>query len=215
MDEISFYGDEHIYVLNGTIVPSVSAIIAPLIDYSAVHPAVLENKRIIGHHLHQFIHVLNLSAGDAFDISFEDFHESIFDYLPAFFEFKKDLDFKITECEKIVYSSKLKYAGRYDIKGTINNNKCLIDIKTVHTVAKVVGVQLAGYELTDHFDGEEKLTRVALQLKKNGKYRLYSYRDKLDYKKFLELLEQYHLENGTITEELKHNIDNQINLSLN
>mgnify|MGYP001596423013 CR=1 FL=1 len=54
-DIFEFLESGHIYKLNGTIIPGVSAVLSPLSDFSSVHPAIMKQAQDYGSNVHKTI----------------------------------------------------------------------------------------------------------------------------------------------------------------
>jgi len=154
---------------------------AGLIDYSQIHPQVLETAAERGNHVHA---ACNLYLQD--DLDMESIDESYAGYVDAFIKFCKECDLMVWESEEYVYSNELKTAGAFDFTGSLGFDKHqtgnLIEIKTTAVYADTTtAIQVAGYVHLGNKARERKLFKGwGLHLRKNGTYRL----QEVDIKKY-------------------------------
>lgn len=95
-------------------------------------------------------------------------------YVAAFRAFKSVVSIGDCECEKLVWSQYLRYAGLTDIDCVLNGSPALIDIKT-GSVPAWVDLQLAAYD-NALFETDGTLRRLfSLNLRADGTYRLRQY----------------------------------------
>lgn len=151
---LEFIDKEHIYVLNGEIIPSVSQILKELfpLKYDNVPKEILESKAQYGTQVHKFIEVIETKKPKRPLAYIKRYYnpniyqiESIKDYL----NLKEKYKIEIFECEKMVHY-KNKYAGRLDLKGYVNGKSAIIDIKTTYNLDELyVSWQNSMYELAD------------------------------------------------------------------
>lgn len=186
---LTFQPEGHVYRIDGEVVPSVTQILAPLYDFSAIPPDVLERKSAIGVAVHAATELIDL---DDLDESTVD--PAIEGYLDAYRQFLED------EKPEWIYSEQpfghrvWRFAGTLDRHGRMRDGLTTIDLKSVAELSPAVGPQTAAYEvLRQHHDEDETpAARYALQLKPSGKYVLKQYRDADDARVFASLLSVHH-----------------------
>ena len=182
----AFYSAEHRYELHGHTVPSVSEIIAPLVDYSMVPEERLNFARDRGTAVHAACHLDDI---DDLDESTVD-AEHVLPYLIAWRKFKRDHNPAIELSEEPLYHEGLRFAGTPDKWMVINGARIGGDLKTVAQMSPVTGVQLSGYQLlVKDRKGWGARERWGIQLRKDGSYRVTKYPD--ETATFLSLLNLY------------------------
>lgn len=170
----------HRYTWNGRTVPSVTQCLEPLFDFSDVPRATLERKARIGTTVHQAIHEEMLGHLDLDTIDADSLP-----YFDAWRRFRDECNFEPVLIEYRVTSAELgeqfRYAGTLDEWGFLQGYPAIIDWKTCLVLnTPAVGSQLAAYlkglihmntvgaALSDR--------RFALQLGKDGRYKLQRFR---------------------------------------
>lgn len=175
--EIVFDEAEHIYLVDGVEVPSVTTILQPLSNraYSSVNSSVLEYARKRGTAVHEALEMYDLGGGIEASPEIEG-------YIRAYLEWTSIYKPRWTDVESIVYSKSNGYIGTLDRAGTLNGREfAIVDLKT-STPSKeaLVSVccQTAAYAIayTEH-NGKplrfaESIKRYGLFLKSDGTYRL-------------------------------------------
>ena len=151
---IEFIEKEHIYLIDGIIVPSVTQLLKKLFPckYENIPEKILEDKSIYGIELHKFIEIIEKKKPKNPLGYIKRYYnptiyqeESIKDYL----KIKEKYAIEITDSEKRIHY-KNKYGGTLDLKGYVNGKSAIIDIKTTYELDKVyVAWQNSMYELAD------------------------------------------------------------------
>lgn len=161
MPEFKFLENEHVYLLNGEVLPSVTQILKPLHDFSAVPADVLERACRFGTAVHKTIELYL-----AEDLDEDSLDEPLYNCLLAFKAFQAD-HYDIFEetpvIEKIGYHPKLKYAGTPDLDFPSR----VIDLKSRKVNMLTDAIQLSGY---DHMTGKGNRERLVLELKQDASY---------------------------------------------
>ncbi len=118
---IEFLADEHIYLVDGVITPSVSEVLKVRFssDYSSVPDYILSEKARFGSKVHKLIEN---------EIT-EDDNIYVQNCLTQWVKLKEKHNISIISKEQIV-SSKLGYCGTFDAIAMIDNSLCIIDYKT-------------------------------------------------------------------------------------
>lgn len=147
MSELIFTESNHQYTLAGEVLVSVTQVLSPLYDFSAIDPEVLANKARFGSQIHKMCALF--CWGDLDEISLS---EVQIKYLEQFSKFRREwpLDFSKSQFEVPMASAKLKYAGTPDI---FIASDCVIDIKTRKFNKVTDPIQLAAYDMliTENF----------------------------------------------------------------
>lgn len=149
---IEFIEKEHIYLVDGVIVPSVTQLLKKLFPckYKNIPKKILEDKSIYGVELHKFIEIIEKKKPKRPLAYIKKYYnpniyqiESLKDYL----EIKKKYNIEITDSEKMVVYKDI-YCGTLDLKGTVNDKKAIIDIKTTYDLDELyVSWQNSLYEM--------------------------------------------------------------------
>jgi hypothetical protein len=180
----------HTYQIDGRVVPSVTQIIAPLIDYTGINEAILDRKSAIGTAVH-----LACQFDDEDDLDDGDLDPAIAGYIAGWRRFKAEKRPVMVLSEKQLYSKTRLAAGTLDRVMTIQDAIWMVDIKTTASLSPAVGVQTAGYCTLAHDALPEyrSLTfrRAAVQLRADGTYRFEEYTDPSDFVTFMALLAVY------------------------
>lgn len=151
---IEFIEKEHIYLIDGIVVPSVTQLLKKLFPckYENIPKKILENKSIYGTELHKFIEIIEKKKPKKPLAYIKRYYkpniyqeESLKDYL----KIKDKYKIEITDSEKKI-SYKYLYAGTLDLKGYVNGKSAIIDIKTTYELDELyVAWQNSLYELAD------------------------------------------------------------------
>ena len=180
------------YVIDGTRVPSVTEVlaIAGVIDFGGVPAHLLEAAAERGRAVHRVTALYDLGENPEKDASFP----RVAGYLDAYKCFRRETRFSPTLCEHSVVSNEHRYAGTLDRLGKAKA-ACvwLVDLKTGTTLPAWVGLQLAGYELPARaLVGTERIKRIALRLKADGRYTMTPYESRQDFPDFLAAVRLAH-----------------------
>lgn len=203
---LTFEPEGHIYTLDGAVVPSVTQILktSGLIDFSHIPPSTLAAAMKRGTTVHAAIHAANEA-----DLDVTHFYATFpawAGYLRAWFAFNDTAGFHPLVCEHRIASRRSRVAGTLDVLGTMNNHAALIDYKTAVVLESVCpDLQLAAYDalarewakddqtLRAFFDRYPYTRRYAIQLRKDGTYRLEEYTNPRAYLEFRTLVETFHI----------------------
>lgn len=172
--QIEFNEDQHIYTVDGKVVPSVTEIIKFLtIDTFATANHALKliaaNK---GTRVHESTVVYDYEAWDF------DYDSDIIGYIQAYARFVRDYGIKdYIQTEHIISNG--EYAGTLDRLAMIDGKKTVIDLKTGTTSnLRAFSAQLYGYAkiLADTIGGSlEDYRGMIVKLKKDGTYSAIQY----------------------------------------
>lgn len=172
--------------------PSVSMILRAtgLSDYSEVPPDILERARMRGIEVHAWAELLALGHWKLEEPGPEDEHRG---YVEAVASFMSDTGFVPDLIEKRFRCKAYKFTGRVDWSGPLHGERLILDLKCAADIRPEVAIQLGAYELgmraEDPARFAGKVKRAALQLRKDGTYKLQMFDDKRDLQRFLAALE--------------------------
>lgn len=165
---IEFIEKEHIYLLDGVIIPSVSEILHFIFPdkYKNVDLKTLNNKAEYGSKVHEIIECLEQNK----EMPLLDMNQEF--SLKQYLRLKEKNNIRVQVQEQIIHY-KNDYAGRFDMIATINNELCLCDIKTTAVLdEEYLSWQLSFYELafkSMYGTGFEKLYAIWLPKRDYGK----------------------------------------------
>lgn len=189
---LTFDEPSHAYAWNGVRVPSVTQVLAPLMNYSFVNPEALEVARQEGMAIHKTVELYCRN-----DLDEDDLPDWLGPRLDAFKKFVADTQFQMTGSEELVYHETYKYAGTFDLSGTLalrrKRVEALIDIKRSFAAGPVIGLQVAAYAVAQAhgLSLDKAMHRYALQLRADGTYRLEAFEDPTDFTVFLACLSMH------------------------
>ncbi len=164
-DLLTFDEDRHEYRLLGGVVPSVTQILRPLVDFAGIPKTVLDAKRDLGQRVH-----FACQLDDEDDLDEASVEEDVAPYLAAWRKFRRDTGAVVFLNEARVADPILLYAGTLDRGIELNGERWLIDLKTCISTPLAVGPQTAAYLRAL---GDTSVThRGALRLRPDGTYRL-------------------------------------------
>lgn len=149
---LEFNEENHIYLKDGVILKSVTQILKELfpLKYDGIPENILYEKARYGTELHKFIEIIEKKKPKRPLAYIKKYYnpniyqiESLKDYL----EIKKKYNVAITDSEKMVVYKDI-YCGTLDLKGTVNDKKAIIDIKTTYDLDELyVSWQNSLYEM--------------------------------------------------------------------
>lgn len=176
MSKVQFDEATHTYTLDGKELPSVTHIIR----YLAVDKAnnADPNMALIARERGSAVHEATVMYDYSGEIP-DDFPAEYAPYLEAYVQFVRDYKPGWELIEHQMGNKTLGYAGTLDRFGVIDNEWCILDIKTSYKVdIPSLSAQLTAYHdllLNEQFERLEnaKIRHLGLQLMRTGKYRLY------------------------------------------
>lgn len=183
---VEFLEKEHIYLVDGIIVPSVTQILEKIFPdkYKDVPKEILKRKASYGSAMHKYIEQyekgiittsLNYIQGASFN---------------QYIKLKDKYNIEVLEQEQIVHY-RLIYAGTFDMIAKVNGKKYLIDIKTTAKLDKeYLSWQLSLYEKAkgEQFDG---LACIWLPKKELGQFVEIERKTRNEIKKILEAYKKW------------------------
>ena len=190
-------GLSHVYRnVSGLRVPSATQALAfvGLVDFSRVAPDVLQRKRLIGIATHAACEFIDSPEKGELDWGTVD--EAVVPYVIAYENFCSEMQFKAEAIEEAgvgkVFGMEVGY--RIDRRGMLGGIPAIVEIKTAYKEEVSWPLQLAAYEMFSPKLDPKKTTyknylRLAVQLKKNGQYKVCGpYEKPTDQKHFLSAL---------------------------
>lgn len=176
MSKVQFDEATHTYTLDGVELPSVTHIIR----YLAVDKAnnADPNMALIARERGSAVHEATVMYDYSGEIP-DDFPAEYAPYLEAYVQFVRDYKPGWELIEHQMGNKTLGFAGTLDRFGVIDNEWCILDIKTSYKVdIPSLSAQLTAYHdllLNEQFERLEnaKIRHLGLQLMRTGKYRLY------------------------------------------
>ena len=162
---LTFDEERHEYRFMGEVVPGVTSILKPLVDFSGIPRDVLAAKADLGRRVHE-----TCQFWDEDDLDEESVQADVEPYLKAWKLFRKTTGAQVLQNERPVYEPLMNYAGTLDRVIQFDGAKWLIDLKTCFTTPLSAGPQTAAYlrALGDNTVSR----RAALRLRPDGTYRL-------------------------------------------
>jgi len=170
---ITFNAELHEYRTDaGVLVPGVTSILkdAGLVDTTWFTDYARER----GSAAH-----LATALWDRGELDEDSVDDRIRGYLNAWCQFRRDSRFGPNLIEEVVYNEAMQYAGTFDRAGVIGDRAVILDIKT-GAMSPVTGLQLAAYQRCK----PNYRTRLGVQLKDNGTYRVTEFMDRNDWNVF-------------------------------
>jgi hypothetical protein len=183
MSTLTFDEASHTYRVDGKRVPSVTQLLAPLVDYSMVPRDVLERAQQLGTAVHKATELYDLD-----DLDDDGLSDELRPYLDAWKKFRAETGFEPITVERKLVHPVLRYAGTSDRTGLVRQRVAVIDLKKMFVLGPHIGPQLAAYQELHRRDRLEVVDRYALGLRPDGNYRLQPYTDPLDWQCFLSHL---------------------------
>lgn len=159
--DVEFIEESHTYLLNGVLLPSVSEIIKWHLGdkYANVPTHILTKAQVYGTRVHEaiekYIKTLEVDVEYVTEVS-------------KYAELEEEYGIEVTETEQVITYDYL-FAGRYDLIGTVNGDRALIDLKTTYRINKDhLALQLGLYRMAL----QEPLKCFVAWIPKNGKPKL-------------------------------------------
>ena len=161
---IEYIDQEHVYLYNGEIIPSVTQILSIIFPnkYKGIPEHILKNKANYGTTIHEVIEKFE-SEGIIEKLNY--IQEASFN---QYLKLKEENKIEIIDQEQIIHYKDI-YAGRYDISGYVNGKYSLIDIKTTAELdMEYLSWQISLYDFPNK-KRHEKLYALWLPKKDLGK----------------------------------------------
>jgi hypothetical protein len=185
---LTFDAATHTYRDDLGVVPGVTQVLRPLVDFSRIPRDVLAAKADLGTRVH-----LACELDDDDDLDEASVQDDVAPYLTAYRRFRAEARPVVLASEQRVFSAAHRYAGTLDRVLHLDGAHILVDLKTCITTPSSAGPQTAAYL---HALADPTVTRrAALRLRSDGTYRLDPLTDPNDFSTFLGCLAVYrHLE---------------------
>jgi hypothetical protein len=175
LDEgLTFEEKEHIYRLNGVIIPSVTTIMQPLSGkvYGGVDPVKMRAAASRGTVIHDAIEVYN-------KYNIRDIPSEYEPFLQAYVDWKDEHTVTVLGSEIRTYHKSELYAGTVDSLCRVDGKLYLLDFKAVAMIderhQRMYGVQLEAYSQALRSHGLAIEGKRILHLKKDGTWTEYEY----------------------------------------
>lgn len=197
---LAFDEAAHAYTLDGERLPSVTQVLhsSGLIDFTNVPERVLATSLERGQAVHRAIHYYNERDLDVpeFRLNFPVYAG----YLNAWINFCEQRSFQAVINEHRLCSRRYGVAGTLDCLGRLDGQPCLVDFKTGKPDDVAADLQTAAYEgfarewasedleLRDFFVQHKHIQRIAVQLKRDGTFKVEVYKDPRDFSEFTALV---------------------------
>lgn len=195
---LTFDPEKHEYRWAGVVVPSVTQVLAPIVDLSHIPADALEIARQRGVAIHRTV---ELDVAGTLD---EDaLPEWLLPVLANWRKFVADAGVTVIESERRVYHPLYRYAGTLDLLVDMRHaaTHAFIDVKRSFVAGEATGVQIAAYR--DAYIAEipygrpekrlRRAKRFALRLNENAPYRLDEFTDESHLNDFKTLLAYYNV----------------------
>lgn len=167
---LKFYDENHIYELDGKVIPSVSEILRFMSRevYGDINKYILDHAAERGTAIHLATQEIDETGQCEIDTIYAG-------YIEAYAKFLKEHEVRWHYTEKPLADGNKGYAGTLDRAGYVDGVFSIVDFKTVAAVKKsLVKAQLNGYHGLIKANNLEEVQKLyCLQLCKNGEYRLY------------------------------------------
>lgn len=167
MSELLYHSEQHLYELDGELLPSVSEVIRFVSreHYADINPVYIQRAAERGTRIHDACEQLDLTGECEVD-------EEIEPYVEAYAAFLRDYKPKWTHIETAMYHPTKLYAGRIDRAGIVTDKPMIVDIKSsAQPYIPAVKAQLGGYwEMPPGIYGI-----AMLQVRKDRTYRYKEY----------------------------------------
>ncbi len=174
LDELSFNEEDHIYRLNGSVIPSVSAIMEPLSrkEYGNIDARTLRNAAMRGSSVH-------FAIENFIKFGIDDCEPEHRGYMDGFLEWYDKYRPIIIGSEIRTYHKLFRYGGTIDLLAIIDGKLTLIDFKTTsRLIDKNCRVQLEAYLQALASHGIKVEAKYILHLTPTGKWKFQPFGDK-------------------------------------
>jgi len=182
---LEYIEEGHLYLYNGVIIPSVSEILHKYLfkdKYKGIPENILKAKATYGSEVHKAIEDIENNREYETTSVYQEL--SIEQYL----KIKEQYNLEVVKQEEMVCYKGI-YAGRFDMIANVNNELCLIDIKTTAQLdLEYLSWQLSLYELA-YGKKFKKLYALWLPKKELGKLVEIKRKSKKEIEKLLKEIE--------------------------
>ena len=192
MNELKFDSENHIYQLDGVIIPSYSQISKDLglIDYSHVRKADLEWKAKVGKAVHTAIFLHNTN-----ELDMDSLDETVSSYFKSWLMFVELYKPTILTqySEKPICSFKWRYGVTPDIVAEVKGILTVIELKTVSQMNPAIAIQTEAQKMAIEETYKLKIKqRWGLQLIPGAMPKLAVYEDMSDFATWASAVNLWH-----------------------
>lgn len=197
--EMTFDEDLHRYYVGGRWVRSVTQVLNLVTGpvYARIPAHVMDYARVRGSNVHGWTELLDLGEAEPFgptiradDGTILQADHAEWPYVQAWLRFRLESGFHPEIIEQRFHHPRRRYCGTVDRVGLLNRRRIVLEIKTVAQLSAWVGLQTAAYlEAFNHGRprAEQARERYAVQLRRDGTYRLEQYGDAADFSVFVAM----------------------------
>lgn len=171
----------HVYRDAIGVVPGVTQILRPLVNFAGIPPDVLAAKAALGTKVH-----LACQLNDENDLDEASVQEDVAPYLAGYRRFLVETGARVVHNEARVFSAIYRFAGTLDRVLLLDGEHWLVDLKTAISTPMTTGPQTAAYLRA--LDNQAVTRRAALRLRPDATYRLDALTDPDDWSVFLGCL---------------------------
>lgn len=179
----SFDAKTHTYREGDRIIPSVTQTLEGLglIDFDNIPGETLEAKRELGDSVHKACHYL-----DQDDFDYSTMQPEWAPYIDAYLLFCEEIGFtpdpEWVEKSGVFTFNGMKFGYTIDRVGTISTikQKVVVELKCAYKAEPSWKLQTAAYEMVVPRKPGEYLSRLAVQLKPDGKYKVWPFENPRD-----------------------------------
>lgn len=182
---LTFDPEPHVYRFDGEVIPSVTQLLEPLINYAGVPGAILQHAADRGTAVH-----LATEFFDDDDLDEATVDPEILPYVEAWRTFREESGFEVVRSEVRVYSARHRYAGTVDTIGLLDGRLAMVEKKTTAILHPATAVQVVAYgkafnEMACARDRVRSFHSV--HLRRDGTYRFDEYDPETHWGMFLAL----------------------------
>ena len=166
---VKFDSENHIYTVDGKVVPSVTQILDLLSyeEFGKIDKSTLDYASKRGTAIHEATESLDMGLEAEIDAETEP-------YVKAYMDFTRDYKPTWLGIEEMVYHPEFEFCGTIDRLGKIGNKFIVMDIKTVSSPDRLTYTKVCMQTFMYSLCLEDKYETYALFLKKDGTYRLFN-----------------------------------------
>lgn len=183
---LHFDAASHTYTIGGERLPSVTQVLEMLTDLDQIPAQKLRYAAERGDAVHY-----GCELHDRDELDWDTLEAELAPYVEAWIKFRRQTGFVPDKIEHRMFHPAMRFAGTLDRTGILYDLPTVLDIKAVVKTYPSTGPQLAAYETllrATEPDGPKAYQRYAVQLCKDGTYRLHHYKDPADFGVFVSAL---------------------------
>lgn len=167
---LTFDPEPHVYRFDGEVIPSVTQLLEPLINYAGVPGAILQHAADRGTAVH-----LATEFWDDGDLDEESIDPEVLPYVQAWQRFRGESGFVVERSEMRLYSARHRYAGTVDCIGILGGRRVMVEKKTTAVLAPATAIQVTAYRRAYNetcLPHERIRQSYSVHLRRDGTYRL-------------------------------------------